>query len=238
MTSPQPIDLPALRRRLEDIAPDFPYWNEGALLYDLSADAMPEVAVDALVSRLELQRSQAPAILRVLLPHLEEQTVRLLSYRASRKGNTQVLGVIWDHLPPWVQNQALEEAGRREGTELLDWVLARRPFPQGALEGALTNAVWQGGSACVDRLIGLVKKPSRTLDDLRKKGDPERLLKRLDEAWARAIECGKAAVPDGRVATPKFQASLPGVWRMARARQMDEALPASKLRMRQPGTRL
>lgn len=108
---------------------------------------------------------------------------------------------------------------------MLEWVLGKREFSEQALQEALMSSVWQGVRSSTDRLLGLTERPWRVLDALRAKGDPDRLLRDLDEAWVGALDRGQAAIPNGHVLTRKFKASMPAVSHWVRQNQLDEKLP-------------
>lgn len=225
MTFPE---LETLRTRLEKVAPGIQGWDNAGKLYGIVADTVPEAALPAFVANLDLDRPEAPRILPILIPLLDGLTLSDVVYRASRSGNSKVLEACWDHVHQSIQERVLHGAARKRDTRLLGWCLGRGEFSQEALEEALMNSVWQGGRTCTDLLLGLVEKPWRVLGELRKKGTPDRLLRRLDEAWATAINEERAVVPDGRVLTSKFQADMPEVFYLAQAHRMEKSIPQPK----------
>lgn len=230
--------LQTVRGQLEAVAPDIQSWDEAHGLYGVVADTVPETALPSLAAKLDLRRPEAASIVEIIVPHMPASAINSIVYRASRSGKLHIIDICWPHIHEPIQDQVLHEAGRHQEDDLLEWVLAQRDFSQEDLEEALLNSVWQGGDPCVNLLLGLVERPGRILNDLRKKGGPDRLLKRLDGAWMKAIGEGRAAPPDGRAMTAKFQADLPGTTRMAMAHRMDKAIPAPEPNPPRPRSRV
>ena len=204
-------ELQTLRRQLESAVPKFQTWADAQGLYGLAADADPASAPAVLAAKLDWLRPQTPQVLSILAPHLDDITMEFVMNFAVRGCHLELMAAGWNHASRKTQLNCLRSAAIKRDTDILDWVIEHMdPTPEEYREG-LFSAVWQGDEAGLGRLIPLAPEPWRIVEQLRKKGDPARLLAKLDECWASALDEGNASVPDGRVLTPKFRASLPKV---------------------------
>lgn len=208
MTLPE---LQQLRRQLESAVPKFSTWADAQGLYGPVADVDPASAPSVLAAKLDWLRPQAPQVLSILAPHLDDLTMEFVMNFAVRGCHLELMAAGWNHASRKTQLNCLRSAAIKRDTDILDWVIEHMdPTPEEYREG-LFSAVWQGDEAGLGRLIPLAPEPWRIVGGLRKKGDPEGPLGKLDKAWAKALDEGDAVVPDGRVLTPKFRASLPRV---------------------------
>lgn len=221
-------ELQQLRLQLESAVPGFSVWPEVQRLYGPAADFTPEASVESVAAQMNWGRPESAGVLQVLLPHLTSRALDHVMNFAARTSKVELLAIGWESSSQSTRLNVLRSSAWSQDTDLLDWVLVKMDPTQPELQEALLSAVWQGSEITVARLIPLVEEPWRIIEQLRKKGDPARLLAKLDECWASALDEENASVPDGRVLTPKFRDSLPKVSLRATHHRLSKRLkPAS-----------